>query len=289
MRRKTSSISASRPPAVEQAMAGPAREQPQLVLAGEHQKGERVRRRPRRPRSRSPAGALVGQPARNGDAWHNRGRGVDAFAGHAGRAAALRAATSSRPAVRSSSPAAGSGTSRGAAGPPGRPSRMSPRLSRARNALVGREQRARAPRACPADANASAGRSAAWTTGHAQFAHRGPQRLRHLRLVGERPEVRRPPRQFEQQAHHQRRTEPLFRRVDAALDEERRAHAERDVERRDEAEVRPVGALEHEPVAERAADGVRRHEHPLRARGMRAAELLQLVDEEGIHRVTTPV
>ena len=37
--------------------------------------------------------------------------------------------------------------------------------------------------------------------------------------------------------------------------------------------------LEHEAVAERAADRVRRHEHPLRARRMRAHRSLQLFDE----------
>ena len=40
----------------------------------------------------------------------------------------------------------------------------------------------------------------------------------------------------------------------AALDEERRAHTECDVERRHEAEVEPVGALERDPFTERSAD-----------------------------------
>lgn len=47
------------------------------------------------------------------------------------------------------------------------------------------------------------------------------------------------------------------------LDEERRAHKERDIEGRDEPKVGPVGALEDQPVAERPADRVRRDKHPL--------------------------
>ena len=51
------------------------------------------------------------------------------------------------------------------------------------------------------------------------------------------------PRKIEEETHHQRRTKLLSGRVNAALDQEWRAHEERDVERRDEPEVGPVGAL----------------------------------------------
>ena len=114
---------------------------------------------------------------------------------------------------------------------------------------------------------------------HPQLAHRRPQRLRQRRLVGERPEVAALLRQLEQQPHHQRRAEALFRRVDAALDEERRAHAQRDVERRDEAQVQPVGAAERDALAERAAERVRRHEHPLRAGALGRTQTSELGDE----------
>ena len=116
-------------------------------------------------------------------------------------------------------------------------------------------------------------------TSHPQFAHGGPERLRERRMPGERPEVTAFAREREEETHHQRRTELLLGRVDAALDEERRAHAERDVEGRDEPEVGPVGALEDQSIAERPADGVRRHEHPLRSRGIGRAETFQLVDK----------
>ena len=116
-------------------------------------------------------------------------------------------------------------------------------------------------------------------TSHPQFAHGGPEGLRERGMPGERPEVTAFAREREEETHHQRRTQLLLGRVDAALDEERRAHAERDVERCDEPEVGPVGALEDQPVAERPANGVRRDKHPLRSRGIGRAETFQLVDK----------
>ena len=98
-------------------------------------------------------------------------------------------------------------------------------------------------------------------------------------MVRQRPEVAARQRKIEEEAHHQRRTEFLLGRVDATLDEERRAHGERDVERRDEPEVGPVGALEDESVAKRSTDRVRGHEDPLRSRRECPAEGLQLVDK----------
>jgi len=69
--------------------------------------------------------------------------------------------------------------------------------------------------------------------------------------------------QVEKQPHHQRRTETFFRRIDAALDKERRAHTERNVGRRNEPQVEPVRALAGNALAERAPDGVSWNEHPL--------------------------
>jgi hypothetical protein len=117
---------------------------------------------------------------------------------------------------------------------------------------------------------------------HAQLAEREPQRHGHLRLLGQRPEVGRPFRQLEQEPHDERRTEALLRWIDSAFDEKGRAHPECDVERRHKAQVGPVGPFAGEPVPDRAARGVRRHEHPLGARRMRAAEVTQ-VGDEGIH------
>ena len=86
--------------------------------------------------------------------------------------------------------------------------------------------------------------------------------------------------------------ETFFGGIDAALDEERRAHAERDVERRDESKVGPVGALEDEAVAEGASERVGRDEDPLRARAMCRAETSELGDEwihaTSLRRLTGP-
>jgi hypothetical protein len=68
-----------------------------------------------------------------------------------------------------------------------------------------------------------------------------------------------------------------------ALDEERRAHEERDIERCDKPEVSPVGALEDQSIAEGPAYGVRRDKHPFRSRGECPTDGFQLVDK-GIHR-----
>jgi hypothetical protein len=83
----------------------------------------------------------------------------------------------------------------------------------------------------------------------------------------------------QQQSHDQRGAEPFLRRIDAALHQERRAHRRGDVERRDELQVRPVGAAEHEAIAQGAPDRVRRDEHPLRARRLRGTEAPELIDE----------
>ena len=53
----------------------------------------------------------------------------------------------------------------------------------------------------------------------------------------------------------------------------------RDVERRDEAKVGPVGALEDETVAECPSERVGRNKNPLRAGAMCRAETSELGDE----------
>ena len=98
-------------------------------------------------------------------------------------------------------------------------------------------------------------------------------------MPGERPEIAPFERQIEKQAHHQRRAEVFLGRIDAALDEKRRAHAERDIEWRHEPQIQPAGALERDPLAERSANGMRGYKNPFRARGMRATQGRQLIDE----------
>ena len=122
------------------------------------------------------------------------------------------------------------------------------------------------------DAKAAGMRASVIETSHPQFAHGGPEGLRECGMPGERPEVAAFEREIEEQAHHQRRAELFLGRIDAALDEKRRAHAERDVEWRHEPQIHPVGALEHDPLAERSANGMRGYKDPLRARGMRATQ-----------------
>src|SRR5688500_5553031 len=85
--------------------------------------------------------------------------------------------------------------------------------------------------------------------------------------------------EIEQQAHDQRGAESFFRRIDAALDEKRRAHPEGDVEWRDESQIRPISPAEHQAIAQRVADEMRRDQHPLRARRMCGAQTLQLFDK----------
>jgi hypothetical protein len=50
---------------------------------------------------------------------------------------------------------------------------------------------------------------------------------------------------FEEQAHDEGWPEPFFGGIDAALDEERRSHAQRDVEWRDESQIRPISPFEN--------------------------------------------
>jgi len=109
-------------------------------------------------------------------------------------------------------------------------------------------------------------------------------------VIGERSKVAVLQRKVEQEPHHQRGTESLFRRIDPALDEERRSHAQRDVERRDETQIQPVRALEGDPLAERAANGVGRYKDPLAARHVRTAQPRKLIDEgipRGWRQITT--
>ena len=112
-----------------------------------------------------------------------------------------------------------------------------------------------------------------------QLPNRPPQRLGQRRMLGHRPEVAAGLGQVEQQAHDERRSQRLFRRVDSLLDQEGRRHADGDVERGDESQVRPVAALTRETVAQGEADRVGRDEHPLGAGGMRPAQPRQLSDE----------
>src|SRR5947209_451309 len=58
-------------------------------------------------------------------------------------------------------------------------------------------------------------------TSHAQFAHGGPEGLRECGMSGEWPEVAAFTRQREEETHHERRTQLLLGRINAALDEER--------------------------------------------------------------------
>jgi hypothetical protein len=77
---------------------------------------------------------------------------------------------------------------------------------------------------------------------HPQLADRRPERLRHAGLIREWPEIPTFLRQIEQQPHDQGGTDTLFRRLDPALDEKRRAHAKRQIERSHEPEIQPVRA-----------------------------------------------
>jgi hypothetical protein len=87
-----------------------------------------------------------------------------------------------------------------------------------------------------------------------QFSNRPPQRLGQRRMLGHRPEVAPRFGQVEQQAHDKRRSQLLFRRVDPLLDEKGRRHADGDVERGDEPQVRPIAALTSKTVAQGEAD-----------------------------------
>jgi hypothetical protein len=53
-----------------------------------------------------------------------------------------------------------------------------------------------------------------------------------------------------------------------------------------EPEVQPVRSLERNALADRAADSMRRNEHPLLARDMRSAEIRELRDERLAHTFT---
>ena len=108
---------------------------------------------------------------------------------------------------------------------------------------------------------------------HPQLADRRPERLRHAGLIREWPEIPTLLRQIEQQPHDQGWTNSLFRRFDPALDEKRRAHAQRQIERSHEPEVQPVRAAQGNPLSERPADGMRRDEYPLGAGDLCATEL----------------
>ncbi len=114
---------------------------------------------------------------------------------------------------------------------------------------------------------------------HPQLAHCRPHRLRHRRLVRQWAEVATLQRQVQQQPHHQRGAESFFRRIDAALHEERRTHAKRDVEWRHEAQVEPVRPAERDALADGSPDSVSRDKDPLRARDMCATEVRELLNE----------
>ena len=122
-------------------------------------------------------------------------------------------------------------------------------------------------------------------TRHPQFAHAGPKGLGERGMPSERPEVPAVAWERQEEPHHQRRAQLLLGRVHAALGEERCAHAKRDVEGRNKPNIGPVGALEGQPVAERPANGMRRHEHPLGTRGRGRAEVVQLVNKRVHGRV----
>ncbi|MBI3105816.1 MAG: hypothetical protein HYY95_09645 [Candidatus Rokubacteria bacterium] len=134
---------------------------------------------------------------------------------------------------------------------------------------------------------------ARWEVGRAEARHpkladHPPQRLGHLRLLGQVAEVgRHRARQLEQEPHDRRRPDAVRRRVDPALDQEGRRHRQRQIERRREAQVRPARALERQPLAERVPERMRRHEHPLRAGALGAAEISEL-GQEGVHQEASP-
>jgi len=75
--------------------------------------------------------------------------------------------------------------------------------------------------------------------------------LRHSQVISERTKVSALQWKIKKETHHERRTETIFGRIDAALDEERCTHAQRDVERRYESQVKPVRAFSDDPFAER--------------------------------------
>ena len=116
--------------------------------------------------------------------------------------------------------------------------------------------------------------------GHAQLGDRGPERVRHLRLLRQVAEVdRHDGRQLEQEPHDQGGPDTVGRGIDAALHQEGRGHRQGQVERRGEAHVGPADAHEREPLAQRVSEGVGGHDHPLGPGELRAAELGELGEE----------
>ena len=73
---------------------------------------------------------------------------------------------------------------------------------------------------------------------------------------------------------------PTFSR---SIGQEWGTQAERDIERRHEPEVGPVGSLKDQSIAKRSTYGVRRDKDPFRSGRERPTESLQLIDK-GIHR-----
>jgi len=124
---------------------------------------------------------------------------------------------------------------------------------------------------------------------HPQLTNRPPQRLRHGRLIGEVTEVPALLRQPEQQPHDECGTKTFFRWIDAALNQKRSAHARSKIERGDEAQVQPGGAAQRNPLTKREPDVMRGDDDPLRARGVRATQSRQLIDEGIRHRFSLTV
>ena len=116
--------------------------------------------------------------------------------------------------------------------------------------------------------------------GESQLTNGGPQRRAHLRMQREVPEVCRDViRQFAEEAHDQRRAGVVRCRVDAALSETRASELEGQVERRLEAEIRPVGSLKDKTIADGVPKGMGGDDDPLRAGWTVLAKLGELSDE----------
>jgi hypothetical protein len=69
----------------------------------------------------------------------------------------------------------------------------------------------------------------------------------------------------EEQSHDEGGTEPFLGGIDTALDEKRCPHAQRDVERSDEPEIRPISPFKNQSIAERPSGRMCRHKNPLGA------------------------
>ncbi len=116
--------------------------------------------------------------------------------------------------------------------------------------------------------------------GQAEFPNRRPQGIRHLRVLGQRAEVAGDAvGQLEQQPHDERRAQDVRGGVDLPFDQEGGGHLQGKIQRRQKAQVRPVRALQRQPLAQGMADRVRWDEDPLGHRSVTPAQLRELSQE----------